>query len=343
MGEAGPNVNSPLGGLVTVMVPAYNYARFVTQAIESAWSQSYRPLEIVAVDDGSTDGTYDVLVELAARSPIPMRVLRGEHRGVAAALNLALTEAQGDWVSVLHADDYLDPAKLARQAEAIAHEPRAVLAHCEYVCVDEHGHFTGYDSSTDLAPARGDALRDLLMLRCDVRSMTMFMKRSALMDAGGYDEFLPVEDWQSILRLAKRGRIVHVDDKLVYRRVHGANISSTAHRLRPFSFHDIARNVLEEVTPPEMSVERICAIHTGVVVRHSLALGAWRRGFDGLRALWLAYPEERARGVADAARGIASYGWVRHVRGRLSPSLLSRVLALKAALTKRTWQSAPAR
>lgn len=324
---------------VSVCMPAYNYGHFIEQAVRSVFEQTHRPLELVVVDDGSTDNTWSVLEGLRDESPIPMKILKGEHRGVSAALNLALRHATGDWISILHADDYQRPDRVARQLAAAG--PEDVLVHSEYTCVDEHGAPNGYDSSVDLPPLTGSALRRLLLLQGDVRSMTVMFRRSAFDQMGPYDESLPVEDWQSILRLSKLGNVAHVAEPLVYRRVHSTNISFTAHRKKKtFSFKEIGIDILREVTPADLQLDRVLAIHTAVVLRNALALGAFEKVRDGLRQAFDELPAQRAFLIRETLRGVPSYLWMHGLRDVLPSPVVRGLLKAKAvAMTVRARQT----
>lgn len=325
------NATTTTSPLVSVCMPTYNYGHFVEQAIRSAWAETHRPIELVVVDDGSTDGTWELLARLERESPIPMRVLKGQHRGVAAALNLALTAARGEWVAILHADDYASPDRVTAQL-ATVDSPSVVLVHSEYVCVDEKGQSTGYDSSTDLPPASGRALRDIVLLRADVRSMTMLIRRSALDHIGGYDESKPVEDWQSILRLARDGEIRHVARSLIFRRVHRTNISVASQRKRrKFSFDAIGLDVVREVAPPDVPFDYVAVLHSSVDIRNSLAQGGYESAMDGFRQCWERFPAHRGLLVREFASGLRSWLWLRHVRDVLPKGALRALLRLKAA------------
>lgn len=319
--------------LVSVCMPAYNYGHFIEEAVRSVFAQSHRPLELVVVDDGSTDNTWAVLGRLQSGAPIPMKVLKGEHRGVSAALNLALRNSKGEWINILHADDYARPDRVEKQLAAAG--PDDVLVHCEYVCVDENGKLTGYDSSLDLPPLRGQALRALVELKGDVRSMTVMFRKSAFEQMGEYDESLPVEDWQSILRLAKLGSVAHVPEQLIFRRVHATNISFTAHRKKKtFSFKEIGIDVLKEVCPPDLPLDRVLATHTAVVLRNALALGAFEKVADGMRQAFAEFPQQRAFLVRETVRGLSSYVWMHGLREALPDSAVRTLLRGKALVMR---------
>ena len=100
---------------VTVIIPAYNGAAYIARAVESALAQTHKPLEVLVVDDGSTDRT----AEIVAAMPPPVRLIRKENGGPASARNLGAREAKGNWLALLDADDLWQPVKLETQIKAI--------------------------------------------------------------------------------------------------------------------------------------------------------------------------------------------------------------------------------
>jgi glycosyltransferase involved in cell wall biosynthesis len=109
---------------VSVIIPVYNCESFLQEAVESALDQTYPPLEIIVVDDGSTDGTAEVARKL------PVTYLRQENAGVSAARNLAISHSKGDLLGLLDGDDVWLPEKLAVQVEALEADPEAGYASC---------------------------------------------------------------------------------------------------------------------------------------------------------------------------------------------------------------------
>ena len=116
------------GPLVSVVIPCYNQAHFLSEAIESVLSQTCESFEIIVVDDGSTDNTS----ELASRYQ-KVRLLRQENRGVSAARNAGLAESEGEYVVFLDADDRLLPEALEVGLECLDDHPECAFA-CSHSC-----------------------------------------------------------------------------------------------------------------------------------------------------------------------------------------------------------------
>lgn len=114
--------------LVSVLIAAYNAEPWLAETLDSALAQTHRPLEIVVVDDGSTDGTLAVARRYEATHPDVIRVVAQENLGACAARNRALAEAQGDFIQYLDADDVLHPEKIERQLRRLDREPQGTVA-----------------------------------------------------------------------------------------------------------------------------------------------------------------------------------------------------------------------
>ncbi len=107
--------------LVSVIVPVYNGERFLVEALESVVQQNYRPLELIVVNDGSTDATAQVVVDYAGRCPVPLHAVEQENLGPAAARNRGLAIAQGDIIAFQDADDLWAADRLPMQLALLAH------------------------------------------------------------------------------------------------------------------------------------------------------------------------------------------------------------------------------
>ena len=118
---------------VSAIIPTYNYARYVAAAIKSVLAQSFKDLEIVVVDDGSTDETTETLRPFAER----IRYIPQVHRGLAAARNVGIRVARGRYLAFLDSDDFWLPDKVSMQVARLDAEPAVGVVYCEAVLFDE--------------------------------------------------------------------------------------------------------------------------------------------------------------------------------------------------------------
>ncbi len=206
---------------VTVAIPAYNAADFLGETLASVRGQTYGDLEIIVVDDGSTDGTA------ALAETVPgTRVLRRERGGPAAARNDAVSSGTGELIAVVDADDLWLPTKLERQIAALDLHPEAVLAATGVESI-------GAASGRGPTPSAGNVTAALIAENF-ITNSTVLVRRTALERAGGFDtdpDLVSVEDYDLWLRLSLAGPFAAVPDVLVQRRVHEANISADSLRL----------------------------------------------------------------------------------------------------------------
>ena len=204
---------------VSVVIPAYNAAAFLEEAVASVLDQTFGDFEVLVVDDGSTDGTE----ALARRFGRPVRCLRQENKGVAAARNRGIQAAGGRRVAFLDADDSWFAEKLERQIEALEQSPRAGVCYSAFMHVDESGAPLGVDTR----PRAGSMLEDLLTRGNAVGSISSVLCERALLDrAGGFDPSLSqCADWDMWVRLAQLTEFLYIDRPLVTYRRHGNNMS----------------------------------------------------------------------------------------------------------------------
>jgi glycosyltransferase involved in cell wall biosynthesis len=126
---AAPRASLPTARMISVVIPVFNGAAYIGQAIQSALDQSLPPAEILVVDDGSSDSTAEVV----RRYPAPVRYIPQPHSGSACARNLGIREARGDLLALLDADDEWLPEKLALQSAALREDPGLDLVFSQMV------------------------------------------------------------------------------------------------------------------------------------------------------------------------------------------------------------------
>jgi alpha-1,3-rhamnosyltransferase len=215
--------------LVSVVIPSFNHARFVTQAIDSVLGQTLADIELLVVDDGSTDGSPELIRRHLASSDgsIPVRFVARENRGICRTLNEALAGAAGKYFAVLGSDDLWAPNKLARQVEGLESADDDVAASfSDCWVIDAEGLRRGRMGLR--FPFRGgDIYKDLLLLRFFPPAPTSIFRRNAIMELGGFNERTRVtEDVDLWYRMARSYEVAYVDQPLASYRVHGDNVSA---------------------------------------------------------------------------------------------------------------------
>jgi glycosyltransferase involved in cell wall biosynthesis len=193
---------------VTAVVTAYNAEDYVAETLRSLLAQTRPPDEIVVIDDGSTDGTPDVLATFGDA----IRVVRQPNAGHTGALNRGWQEARGEYVAQCDADDIWEPDKLARQLAALAAHPQIDVAFC---AVQVFGAMDGILELPDAAPGIGlvdahEFARSLFRNNFILPSSTLV--RRALYDRiGAFDASLPFVDYDFWLRALRAGAVYYYD------------------------------------------------------------------------------------------------------------------------------------
>ena len=203
---------------VSVIIPNYNYGRFLAEAIESALNQTYEPHEIIVVDDGSTDESREILEKYGDR----IRVHYQKNEGVGAARNMGAEMATGDILAFLDADDYWSPQKLEKQLAELLSDPTIGLVHCGLQYVDDKGEL----GEEYLFGLSGWVATNLLRFEPVIAGPggTTLMRKDVFLEMGGYDtnkDLHPSEDWDLSYRIATKYKFGFVREPLLYYRQHG--------------------------------------------------------------------------------------------------------------------------
>lgn len=209
-----PETRDPL---VSVIVPCYNGAAFLEEALRSALAQSYAGVEVVVVDDGSTDSSP----EIARRFPV--RYIHQENRGLSEARNTGIRESRGSYLVFLDADDRLKPKAIETGLEALALHPDCAMAVGDHVFIAANGSYLA--NSTKEGPVESHYAALLKSNFIEMISSVLF-RRSIFDTVGGFNATLRVaEDYELYLRIARALPICcHATIVAEYRK-HGANTS----------------------------------------------------------------------------------------------------------------------
>jgi len=292
---------------VSVVVPAYERASVLGRAVDSALAQTTDDLEVVVVDDGSTDDTRAVVA--GYDDPRVRYVAHERNRGVSAARNTGVEAARGDYVAFLDSDDEWLAGKLERQLAAIAERGDGWIgAYCEVLPADPSPVSRALAALSrrfrrDGAREGGRELAESL-LRMQVfmsPGSTLVVERDAVLAAGGFDESLSIyEDWDLVLRVLSRGRIAHVPDPLVV--VHqSGDAPGEAYARNDRRYLDRNAGLVADLEARGVAVERV---HRLGVAGHFLSEGSFSAALDYLDLGVATRPADLARVALWTALGV---------------------------------------
>lgn len=185
----------------TVVIPAYNAGSTLSATLDSVAAQSFADYEVVVVDDGSTDDTAQVAERFAAADS-RVRVLRKVNGGTASAYNAGVAAARAEWITILSADDTLEPIHLSAIDQAIGEQPAFDIFHTNGVFVYPDRHYVGY---RDAAHQTGHEVTFESLVRRCIYGVGATYRRAAFERVGGYRPDVYIEDWDFWLRLVASG------------------------------------------------------------------------------------------------------------------------------------------
>jgi len=221
--------------LVTVIATCFNHERFVIECLESVRAQTYQNVQLIIMDDRSTDGSVRLIQDWVNRTGTEcMLILHDENRGVCRTRNEALSHARGRYISSLSTDDTWYPEKLAVQVEQFESVPETVgVLYSDAELMDVDGCALPrmfFESSRHVRsfadPPEGDIFAKLLEV-VFVPAMTTMIRRECFARVGPYDESLAYEDWDMLLRLARRFDFGFTPYVCARYRIHESSLSHT--------------------------------------------------------------------------------------------------------------------
>lgn len=211
--------------LVSFVIPNYNHAQYLGDAIRSVLAQSYAGTEIVVVDDGSTDESRAVAEQFGAR----IRLLCQANAGLSAARNTGIQAATGDYIALLDADDLVEPLYTERLLAVLAAAPQADGAYCGYRFVDQNNQPLPRLERRVVAP---ELLYTALLNGNYWVPESLLIRRECYLAAGEFDPALRAcEDWDVWLRFSRQYSLIGIDDVLVRYRVVVGSMSSNPKRM----------------------------------------------------------------------------------------------------------------
>jgi len=279
--------------LVSIVMPVYNAARTIGDALRSLLVQTFERLEILVVDDGSVDASMDVV---AAMADPRVKVLRQAHQGIVKALNTGCERSHGEFIARLDADDVAEERRVAIQVACLDAQPAVGLVGAWARIQGELG-----GERTFAPPISDQALRRYLLWDNPFVHSTVMFRRTAFQDAGGY----PIganEDYRLWIRIAQRWKLAVLPEVLVTHRVRSESLSRAMHRPEALRARLHAQQEAARALGPWHLALPALATTAGAYLLAHLGGGPenrarWRvRGLSGrVRGMRDASPEERSQ------------------------------------------------
>ena len=228
MPEQGENIDEPL---VSVIVPSYNHEAYIEECVLSIVNQTYKNIELIVIDDGSTDNSREILERLQKQFGFVLEFQ--ENQGVSKTLNRATRQyAKGKYITGSASDDFLVPDKVEKLVRFLEENPDYDMAFGKVYVVDEKSQiiedlmiFEPFDEPVKLIPF------ELLIENNRIPSSTVMISREIWEKCGGYNENMILEDYDLWLKVAYIGKIAYLNEYFNYYRWHWQNVSTQVLKL----------------------------------------------------------------------------------------------------------------
>lgn len=222
---------------VSILLTCYNHLPYLEECVRGIWSQTFTDYEVIALDDGSTDGTREWLMESVGNDPRVKLVFNENNLGTYATLNVGLKNATGEFIAVLNDDDLWAPTKLQAQIELLNQRSDVGLVHSDGDFIDAKGErMEGAPLGFEFPRTEtGDVLLSLMYANKIIASAVL-ARKACFEELGGFnDRYFGSGDWEMWIRIAEKWKVGFLSEKLTFYRVHGANAS---HRLNKIWLDD---------------------------------------------------------------------------------------------------------
>jgi glycosyltransferase involved in cell wall biosynthesis len=226
--------------LVSVIIPNYNHARYVSDAINSVLNQSYRNIEIIVVDDGSADNSREVIERFSEK----VQYIYQENAGLSAARNTGIQASRGVLIGVLDADDMYETAFVSTLVAALNSSSSADGIYCGYQFVDQENNLLPQVESRSIL---SEDLYEAMLDGNFFVPESVFLYRYVYDDIGLFDEALRAcEDWDVWLRVTKKYRVIHAPEILTRHRILAGSMSTDPLRMLTARLSVLKKHVGDE-------------------------------------------------------------------------------------------------
>ena len=211
--------------LVTIVIPVYNGEKYIKSAINSALAQTYQNIEIIVVDDGSTDKTGEIVKLFSKR----VKYIKKQNGGVSSALNLAISEMKGEYFSWLSHDDTYEPTKIESEINFLVKNNyigKKIIVFSDYYLINKSGGIIANCIKDHDEIAKKP---EYAFLKGHINGLSLLIPKSAFNEYGGFDTTLKcIQDYEKWYEMSKTYKFIHIPEILVSTRYHSRQVSNTS-------------------------------------------------------------------------------------------------------------------
>lgn len=271
--------------LISVIIPAYNSEQTIREAIESVLKQSFSDFELIVINDGSSDSTFEIASSIQDSR---IKVFSYPNAGGAVSRNRGFSHSSGEFIAFLDADDLWKPDKLEAQLKALQANSQAAVAYSWLDVIDEAGNFLREGNHRT---ENGNIFAKLFLIPFVESGSNPLIRRQAFIDVNGFDESLPAsQDYDLYLRLAARYNFVAIPSPQVLYRISSNSMSANVKRQEATSLLVRERAFQEspKPLPPELKQYSIANFYKDIMFRLLNMTPKRQRGVEAARFLWYA-------------------------------------------------------
>lgn len=251
----------PTKPLVSIGIALYNHETYIKECIDSILNQTYDNIEIIVIDDGSKDASYQSALHAFETNPIkrPHILKTRPNKGMCNTLNEIITLAKGEYISFVGSDDFIHPEKIEKQVAYLESHPDVALVQSDSYIVDKESHITSLFTCKG-RQNEGDLYEALISGKGLVNTPSHLYRTCVYEKIGVYDPAFRWEDTDFWLRLTKYFKVGYIPEPLNYYRRHGENLSNAENALK-FVNEEIIKIYKKNIDDPVLLRKGLCKIY----------------------------------------------------------------------------------
>lgn len=253
--------------LVSIVIPSYNHAPYLSDTLSSVYAQTYRNLELIVIDDGSQDQSVEFLRKYLSACPWPNKLISRENRGAAATINEGVSLARGKYINILNSDDCFSPQRIQRFVEEIAHRNLdwgfsrvdVLVQGPDNDNVPHSGDLRVQQLITRASHVMGRASNSMAFVEYNpaISTGNLFFRRSLFEQLGGVRDLRYNHDWDFCLRAGSLAEPWYIDEPLYRYRLHGRNTILESRALPLREANDFLRQLLYRNTTAQINANTL--------------------------------------------------------------------------------------